>query len=385
MCRKILRKQRNFYAVVRPGNVRKGFIVEKILRLGIIGCGRVAFHHAEMLKGVAGIELVAACDLIADKAKALADKAGLKAYTNYREMLKSEALDVVTLATPTGAHYDHVKDILNCHPVHVLLEKPMVLRIAHGMELNALAQARGVRIFPVYQNRFNKAVQRVKTALINGELGDVVLGTVRLRWCRPQRYYDLASWRGTFSMDGGAHVNQGIHYIDILRYLAGEIEEVHSLFAQLGAKLEAEDTGVSIVRFKNGGLGQIEITMAARPDDFEASVSIVGSKGMAVLGGICANKLETFSPAPADQAAFSEEVPMAYGISHRRVYEKIVAALRDGKPSPVAFEDGIKTIKLLHALYCSNEQRRWVRLDEEVESARLGERNEKLLSEYLIG
>lgn len=328
--------------------------------------------------------MVACCDLIEDKAKSLAEKVCGRVYTNYYHMLDKEELDLVALATPTGAHYVHVKDILNYKPVHIMLEKPMVLRIAHGVELNALAHKKGVRIFPVYQNRFNTAVQRVKTALTSGELGDVVLGTVRVRWCRPQRYYDLAPWRGTFSMDGGAHVNQGIHYVDILRYLAGEVEEVHSLFAQLGAKLEAEDTGVSIVKFKNGGLGQIEITMAARPDDFEASVSIVGSKGLAVLGGICCNKLETFSPAPSDQARCSEEVPMAYGLSHRRVYEMIAQAILHGANAPVEFEDGLNTIQLLHALYRSNEDRRWVKLDEHIESKRLGEDNKPLLAQYLI-
>ena len=358
--------------------------MSKVLRLGIIGCGRVAFHHTQMLEGLQGIKLVASCDLIEEKAKSHAEKSRSRAYTDYRQMLDQENLDIVALATPTGAHYEHVKDILNHKPVHILLEKPMVLRIAHGAELKALADKKGVRIFPVYQNRFNKAVQRVKSALVKGELGDVVLATVRVRWCRPQRYYDLAPWRGTFSMDGGAHVNQGIHYIDILRYLAGEIEEVHSLFAQLGAKLEAEDTGVSIVKFKNGGLGQIEITMAARPDDFEASVSVVGSKGLAVLGGICTNKLETFSPVPADQALYSEEVPMAYGVSHHRVYEMLVKAINDGKPAPVEFEDGLNTIRLLHALYRSNEDRRWVGLDEQVESKRLGESNEPLLAQYLV-
>ena len=354
------------------------------LRLGIIGCGRVAFHHAQMIEGLEGIKLVASCDLIEEKANSHAQKALARPYTNYRQMLDQENLDIVVLATPTGAHYEHVKDILNHKPVHILLEKPMVLRIAQGLEIKALADKKGVKIFPVYQNRFNKAVQRVKSALVKGELGDVVLATVRVRWCRPQRYYDLASWRGTFSMDGGAHVNQGIHYIDILRYLAGEIEEVNSLFAQLGAKLEAEDTGVSIVKFKNGGLGQIEITMAARPDDFEASVSVVGSKGLAVLGGICTNKLETFSPLPADQAIYSEEVPMAYGVSHRRVYEMLVKSIRGGEPTAVEFDDGLNTIRLLHALYCSNEQRRWVRLDEHLESKRLGERNDQLLAQYLI-
>ena len=358
--------------------------MKKILNLAIVGCGRVAFHHADILKGVEGIRLAASCDLIEEKAKGHAERCGSRAYTNYRQMLEKEDIDIVTLATPTGVHYEHVKDILNRKAVHIILEKPMVLRATHGVELKALADKKGVRIFPVYQNRFNKAVQRVKAALVSGELGDIVVGTVRVRWCRPQRYYDLAPWRGTFSMDGGAHVNQGIHYIDILRYLAGEIDEVHSLFARLGAKLEAEDTGVSIVKFKSGGLGQIEITMAARPVDFEASVSIVGSRGLAVLGGICANKLDTFSPCPSDQAVHCEEVPNAYGVSHRRIYEMVVGSLTGGQPAPVEFDDGLNTIRLLHALYRSNEERRWVRMDEQAESGRLGETNNKLLAQYLL-
>lgn len=357
--------------------------MNKPLRLAIIGCGRVAFHHADMLKGLDGIRLTACCDFDEAKAKSLAEHSGAKAYSNYHQMLKEAQPDLVTLATPTGAHYEHIKDILNFYPVHILLEKPMVLRVAHGMEIEELARAKGVRLFPVYQNRFNTAVQRVKTALQNGELGDVVLGTVRVRWCRLQRYYDLAAWRGTFSMDGGAHVNQGIHYIDVLRYLAGEVQEVHSCFAQLGAKLEAEDTGVSLLKFRNGALGQLEITMAARPHDFEASVSIVGSKGLAVLGGLCSNKLETFSPKTEDQAAFSQEVAMAYGVSHKEFYRQVVRALSEHGPAPVEFQDGLNTIRLLHALYRSNEEKRWVRLDEAVESKRLGERNDALLSQYL--
>ncbi len=357
---------------------------DKCLRLAIIGCGRVAFHHADMLQGVDQIKLVSCCDLVVDKAKGLAQQAGANAYTDYRRMLEQERPDMVTLATPTGVHYDHVKDILNFYPAHIVLEKPIVLRVGHGLELEALARKKNVRIFPVYQNRFNKAVQRVKTALAGGELGDVVMGTVCVRWCRPQHYYDLAPWRGTFSMDGGAYVNQGIHYIDILRYLAGEVAEVNSCFARLGAKLEAEDTGVSLLRFRSGALGQLEITMAARPHDFEASVSIVGSKGLAVIGGICANKLEMFSPLPQDQAVYSEEVPMAYGLSHREMYRRIAGVLLENRPSPVEFGEGLNTIRLLHALYRSNEERRWVSLDEHIESKRLGERNEALLDPYLL-
>lgn len=358
--------------------------MKKLLKVAIIGCGRVAFHHGEMLRGLPDINVVACCDLIEEKVQKLALQLNCRAYLNYHEMLQKEEVDMVTLATPTGAHYEHVKDILTYHNVNILLEKPMVLKVSDGYEIKRLAAQGGVQIFPVYQNRFNKSVQRVRMALDEGELGDIALGTVRVRWCRPQRYYDLAPWRGTYAMDGGAYVNQGIHFIDILRYLAGEIEEVNSCFARLGAKPEAEDTGLSLLRFKSGALGQLEITMAARPHDFEASVSIVGSKGLAVLGGWCTNKLVTFSPKPEDEALFSEDVPIAYGFGHREVYRRVAKALGEGGSPPVEFDDGLETIRLLHALYRSHEERKWIRLEDHLESLRLGERNEKLLAPYLI-
>lgn len=359
-------------------------MANRTINIAILGCGRVGFHHEKMVRDNPSIKAVGVCDLLEDKARELAAAFKCKAYTNYHEMFAKEKIDLITVATPTGAHYDHVKDILTRYKVSILLEKPMVLKVSQGQELKKMADEKGVKIFPVYQNRFNKAVQRVKKAIIDGELGKIALATVRVRWCRPQRYYDLAAWRGTYSMDGGAYVNQGIHFIDVLRYLAGEIDEVNSCFGRLGANPEAEDTGLSLIKFKNGALGNLEITMAARPDDFEASVSIVGSKGLAVLGGLCTNELITFSPKPEDQKIYSEEVPMAYGVGHKEVYARVAKSLIEGDEGPIVFEDGLQTIRLLHALYRSNEDKAWVRLDDNVESYRLGERNNKLLAPYLI-
>ena len=184
-------------------------------------------------------------------------------------------------------------------------------------------------------------------------------------------------------MDGGAYVNQGIHFIDILRYLAGEVEEVNSCFGRLGAKPEAEDTGLSLLKFKNGAMGAIEITMAARPDDFEASVSIVGSKGLAQLGGWCTNELAQFSPLPEDQDFFSEKVPIAYGFGHRELYKKVADAVLNNAAAPIEFDDGMETIRLLHSLYRSNEDRQWICTDGNLESARLGEDSLELLAECL--
>lgn len=354
------------------------------IKAAFVGCGRVAFHHMEMLKNINEIDVIATCDLDVVKASKLANEFNAKAYTDYRKMLGEQEVDLVTVATPSGAHFAHLKDILSIKAVNILVEKPMVLKVSHGVELKNIANEKGIRIFPVYQNRFNKAVQRVKQAIENNELGDIHLATVRVRWCRPQRYYDLASWRGTYSMDGGAYVNQGIHFIDLLRFLAGDIREVNSCFGQLGAKIEAEDTGLSLLKFHSGTMGVIEITTAARPDDFEASISIVGSKGLAQIGGWTANELTSFSPNPDEQSRFSEDVKMAYGFGHEELYKQVAMAILKNSPSPIEYDDGLKTIGLLHSLYLSNESKQWVQVDEEKESSRLGEDNAELLSEYLL-
>src|SRR3990167_6033687 len=156
----------------------------------------------------------------------------------------------------------------------------------------AAADRLGLKMFPVFQNRYNKAVRRAKQALDNDELGDIRIVAARVRWCRPQRYYDMAPWRGTFSHDGGALTNQGIHHVDLLRHLGGEVARVNATMRTLGAAIEVEDTVVATLIYGNGAVGNLEVTTAARPDDFEASLSIVGSKGLAQIGGIGVNELQ---------------------------------------------------------------------------------------------
>ena len=355
----------------------------KKINTAFVGCGRVAFHHKDMIESIPEYAVKAVCDLDENKARNLSNEFNCKSYKNYREMLKSEDIDLLVLATPTGAHFHHAIDILETKPINIVLEKPMVLNVSHGLELHKKAKSLGVNIFPVYQNRFNKAVQFVKNAIKENELGEIRLATVRVRWCRPQRYYDLASWRGTYSMDGGAYVNQGIHFIDILRFLGGEVTEVNSSFGRLGANPEAEDTGLSMLKFQNGAMGAIEITMSARPKDFEASVSIIGSKGMAELGGVCTNKLVQYSPNPQEESLQSENVPISYGLGHKELFRKIAKSLLEQEPLPIEFSDGLETIKLLHTLYRSNEEQKWIKTTDNYQSKRLGEENPILLSEYL--
>ena len=273
----------------------------RIYKVAVIGCGRIAGHNCRAIKCTDGLELVAVCDLEIEKANVYRDEFNVPAYSNYNKMLiEIGDIDIVAIITPSGMHFEHSMDVLKKYNKHIIVEKPTFMKPSHLNQAYSVADKLGLKIFPIFQNRHNLAVQRVKRAILNHELGDIRLISVRVRWCRPQRYYDMAPWRGTLSHDGGALTNQGIHHVDLLRYLGGEVSHVNATMRTLGANIEVEDTIVSSFTYQNKAVGSLEVTTAARPDDFEASISIVGSKGLAQIGGIAVNELQIFTPGPED-------------------------------------------------------------------------------------
>jgi len=359
------------------------------LNVAIIGCGRVAGHHCTSIAHTDGVSLAAVCDLIAEKASGYGQEFGVPAYTNYHEMLaRHPEADIVAVVTPSGMHFEHGAEIIERYRRHVIVEKPTFMRPEQLHEAYDLAARAGVLVFPVFQNRYNKAVRRAKAALDSGELGDVRIVAVRVRWCRPQRYYDLAPWRGTFSHDGGALTNQSIHHVDLLRYLGGEVARVNATMRTMGADIEVEDTAVATLEYASGAVGVVEATTAARPDDFEASISIVGSKGLAQIGGIAVNELQVFTPDPDACAANSEDFVgikghgAVYGYGHGDMYRDIVAHFRDGVPYPVSRDDCLGTIRLLHAFYRADEEGNWVAADTDAASVRLGRPNDAISDLY---
>lgn len=358
--------------------------MDKLIKFALIGCGRVAGHHARSILKVPQARTVAFCDLVQERAELLARESGAKYYTNYHQMFRLHPdIDVVCIATPSGMHYEHMQDIISRYGKHIVIEKPMVMTPAQGEMIKKLADKNRVHIFPVFQNRYNKAIQRVKKAIAQNELGDIVLATVRIRWYRPKKYYDRDPWRGTFSMDGGAMTNQGVHFIDLLRYLVGDPEKLSSLLSTYDVDIEVENTAAAILRFKNKATGIIEITTCAFDKDYEASLSIVGSKGMAVVGGIATNKLLTFTPDPTQEAISSEEFPMIYGFGHFDILSGVTESLLGHKSQRViAFDDALATIRLLHALYHSDEVKNWVNLSGDCVSVRLGRPDEQIASLY---
>lgn len=364
-------------------------MTNKNYNIAIIGCGRISGHHIRSIILIEGLRICAVCDLDKEKAHEYGREFNIPYFENYHKMFVDiPEIDIVVIATPSGMHFEHSMEVMKLYKKSIVVEKPTFMRTDQLLLAYDYAEKNSLNIYPVFQNRYNNAVQRVKKAIIDRELGEIRIMNVRLRWCRPQRYYDLSTWRGTYSHDGGAISNQGIHHIDLLRYLAGEIENVHSIMRTLGAKIEVEDSVVSTFTYKSGAIGSIEITTAARPDDFEASISIVGSKGLAQLGGIAVNNLEIFTPKPEDCKEFSDsfsDLPdrgKVYGRGHLRMYGDIANFLFNNQKYPVSKEDCFKTISLLHSFYSSSELSKTVKVDDNIQSKRLGRKDDIISKKY---
>ena len=298
-------------------------------------------------------------------------------------MLKlHKELDLVVIITPSGMHYEHAKIILKKFKKNILVEKPTFLKSSQVKEIYSLGKKLHCKVYAVFQNRYNKAIKRLKKAIINKELGDLRIINVRVRWCRPQRYYDLSDWRGTFSHDGGALTNQGIHHIDLLRYLFGEVWTINANMKTYGANIEVEDTVTANLTFKSNCVGTLEVTTSARPFDYEASISVVGSKGLAQVGGLAVNELQIFTPKPGDCKIYSQKIPDAYGFGHYDLYKDIAQDMKEIKKFPIQYVDCYKTIRLLNAFYSSHEKNKTILVDKIVNSQKLGRKNEKISKKY---
>jgi len=359
-------------------------VTSAVVNVGIVGCGRISGHHCRSVVGLDTCSLVAVADLDLERAEAYRDEFGAFAYADYRRMLEDHPeIDTVVVATPSGMHYEHAMELIVDYGKNVIVEKPTFMRSSQVSEVYRTAAEHGVQVFAIFQNRYNLAVQRVWAGIESGELGAVRSASVRVRWCRPQRYYDMAPWRGTFSMDGGCLTNQGIHHVDILRNLGGEVARVCSAHRTLGAEIEVEDLATAVFEFESGALGTLEVTTAARHDDYEASVSLVCENGLAQIGGIAVNELQVYSPDPQACRSHTEDFSgNIYGKGHGMAYREIAAALVGTATYPIDRLDVEGTIRLLNAFYVSAETGQWVDVEDAGDSRRLGEMDDTLADLY---
>lgn len=350
-----------------------------MLNFALIGCGRISKRHSELLGNgqISGACLVAVCDIIEAKARAISDRFNVPAYTDMHEMMRTESIDVVVVLTESGLHARHVVELAH-YGKHVVVEKPMALTLDDADAMIEACDKFGVRLFVVKQNRFNVPVIKAREALVAGRFGKLVLGTVRVRWCRPQAYYDQDSWRGTWALDGGVLTNQASHHVDLLEWMMGDVESVYAKTTTALAKIEAEDTAVVVLKFVNGALGVIEATTAARPTDLEGSLSVLGEGGTVEIGGFAVNimKIWRFSETREEDAdvlsQYSVNPPNVYGFGHQAYYEHVVESIVENKPHLVDGLVGRKSLELINAIYESVETGQEVNLRFKPRYCRLG-------------
>jgi len=350
-----------------------------MIKFGVVDCGRIAKRHLDLLGGgqIEGAELVAICDNVPERLSAAKARHNVAAYDNLDAMLADPEVEVVVVLTPSGMHAEHAIAAANAGK-HVLVEKPMALRLDDADAMISACDRARVKLFVVKQNRLNVPVVKAREALDGGRFGRLVLGTVRVRWRRDQSYYDQDSWRGTWAQDGGVLANQASHHVDLLEYFMGDVVSVHARASRTLVDIEAEDTAIATLQFANGALGIVEATNAARPSDLEGSLSVLGEGGTVVIGGFAVNKMVTWNftePQPGDDEVlekFSVNPPNVYGYGHQAYYEHVVDCLNNDAAALVDGLEGRRSLELITALYESIETGREVSLRFRSRHARLG-------------
>ncbi|MFI5242632.1 MAG: Gfo/Idh/MocA family protein [Gemmatimonadales bacterium] len=330
---------------------------DRPFRIVVVGCGRISERHIDAILANPHFELVAVCDEMLDRARATGEKAEVPFFTNYAEMLDSVPADVAAICTPSGMHPK--QGILAAErKLHVICEKPMATRLEEADALVRACDDAGVHLFVVKQNRLNPSIQLLKRSIDAGRFGRIYLANTTVRWNRPQSYYDMAPWRGTWEFDGGAFMNQASHYVDMIQWLVGQVETVTAKTATLARRIESEDTGVAILRFRNGALGTIEVTMLAYPRNMEGSITVIGEKGTVKVGGTALNRIEHWEFSEYDDIDREAELLRAapnplsvYGSGHRPYYDNVVSVLRGEAAAGTDGREGRTSLELILAIY----------------------------------
>jgi UDP-N-acetyl-2-amino-2-deoxyglucuronate dehydrogenase len=354
-----------------------------MIRFALLGCGRIAKRHSELLgnKQIKGASLVAVCDIIGEKAESIGKRFNVPYFSNMHLMMTSTEIDVVVILTESGNHAKNVLELAK-YGKHIIVEKPMALLLEDADNMIRACDEAGCRLFVVKQNRFNVPVLKLREALKHGRFGKLVMATVRVRWCRPQSYYDQDQWRGTWAMDGGVLTNQASHHVDLLEWMMGEVVSVFAMSRTALVEIEAEDTAVVALKFKNGALGVIEATTAVRPKDLEGSISILGEGGSVEIGGFAVNKMKTWNFVESQEEdndvleKYSVNPPNVYGFGHQSYYEHVVDCLKNNKKHLIDGLEGRKSLELINAIYESIETRKEISLRFQPTHCLLGRKNE---------
>jgi len=342
-------------------------IVGRKIRFALVGCGRISVNHLNALNAHREhVELAAVCDSDPKALSAAVKATAAEGFSNLTELLARSDADVVAIATPSGLHAEQAVEAAAAGR-HVMTEKPMATRWEDGKRMVRACDEGGVRLFVVKQNRSNPTLRLLKRAVDGKRFGRIYMVSVNVFWNRPQAYYDSARWRGTWEFDGGAFMNQASHYIDLLDWLVGPVESVQAYTATLARDIQVEDTGVMSVKWRSGAMGSVSVTMLTYPKNLEGSITIIGEKGTARIGGVAVNEIQHWEfaePDPDDLQvkAASYQTTSVYGLGHPLYYQNVISVLRGEAEAETDGREGLRSLEILIAAYVSARDGRRVSL-----------------------
>lgn len=342
------------------------------MNYALIGCGRIAPNHVAAAIEQ-GLNIVALCDIEPNNIKDMMEKFNLnhtiKQYTDYIEMINSEEIDLIAIATESGKHAQIALDCIE-KEINLIIEKPIALSLEDADNIITKAHQKKVKVCACHQNRFNKSIQKIREAIEDNRFGRLFHGTAHIRWNRGVQYYDQAKWRGTWMQDGGALMNQCIHNIDLLRWMMGDdVDEVVAYTDRLNHEyIEAEDLGIALIRFNNGSYGIVEGTTNIYPKNLEETLYVFGEKGTVKAGGKSVNLIEEWlfaddtNSSEAIKQMYSENPPNVYGFGHNPLYADVIEAINEDREPYVDAKAGRRALELVLAIYKSAAEGRPIKL-----------------------
>ena len=333
-------------------------ITDRKIRLGVVGCGRISKNHFLAIGAHQDdVQLVGVCDTNQGRLEAAASAHGVPGYGTLDELLAEAEPDIVVLGTPSGLHARQAIQAAESG-CHVVTEKPMATRWEDGRRMVEVFDRAGLRLFVVKQNRKNPTLQLLRRAVEKRRFGRIFFASVNVFWTRPQEYYDSEGWRGKWEFDGGALMNQASHYVDLLDWIVGPVESVQAYTGTLARNIEVEDTGVVGLQWRSGALGSLNVTMLTYPKNLEGSITILGERGTARIGGVAANQIlhwEFDAYDPDDESARQCSYPATslYGNGHALYFGNVIEVMRGECEPETDGREGLRSLELLTAIYLS--------------------------------
>ena len=354
------------------------------IKVALVGCGRISSNHIKsIIKENKRSELVAICEISEERIKSTLELikeecisnnvefTKPKIFRDFDELIKEKKnnsiiIDLVVLTTPSGLHPIQT-ELAAKASINVCTEKPMAVDWEGGVRMLKTCKTNNVRLFVVKQNRLNQTIQLLKRQIDQKRFGKISIVTINVFWQRPQSYYDQDKWRGTKDLDGGALMNQASHYVDLIHWLIGPVEYINSFTSTRSRSIETEDTAVMNIKWENGALGTMAVTMLTYPQNLEGSITILGEKGSVKIGGKAVNNIDfwEFSDHSSDDDLISDasyETSSVYGFGHQAYWANMLDCLLNNDQSICDGDDGIKSLELLIAAYKSAQEKKLVKL-----------------------